>query len=254
MKKTLSLIMSLVFAHEHDFTEAKQIIDSKLGCDKLNDKQLELIGDYYMEQMHPGSAHEAMDSMMGGEGSQSLKQIHIQMAKRFYCNENVGGIIGGGMMNTMQGGMINMMGNMMGGGMMGPFWSNNYGSYGYSAWSPVYSILSLVLFALIIYFGFNAFQERNKNNKWLWLLIGSVALLILFGSTSMGGFGMMGVGLGFGMLMMILFWGAVIWFIVALVKSAGKDSSEEPLVILKKRYAQGEITKKQYEEMKKELK
>ena len=118
MKKLLSLTIlifsifllnvSPVSAHEHDFIETKQLIDSGITCDKLTDEQLEAIGDYYMEQMHPSEAYEMMDQMMGGEGSDSLKQIHIQMAKRFYCNEDVGG----------------MMQMMMGGGMMGD-WSNS---------------------------------------------------------------------------------------------------------------------------------
>ena len=100
----LLLSVSLVSAHEHNFTETKQLIDSGISCDKLTDEQLEAMGDYYMEQMHPGEAHEMMDQMMGGEGSDTLKQMHIQMAKRLYCNEDVGG-----MMNMMMGN--NMMGN-----------------------------------------------------------------------------------------------------------------------------------------------
>lgn len=105
----LILNMSLVSAHEHNLDEARQLVDSKISCDKLSDEQLEMIGEYYMEQMHPGEAHKMMDQMMGGEGSDSLKQMHIQMAKRLYCNEEVGGMMGSG-------GMMNMM---MGGGMMG---------------------------------------------------------------------------------------------------------------------------------------
>src|SRR3989344_3055175 len=97
----LFLNLSLVSAHEHDFNETKQLIDSGISCDKLTDEQLEAMGDYYMEQMHPGEAHEMMDQMMGGEGSDTLKQMHIQMAKRLYCNEDVGGMMGGGMMNMM---------------------------------------------------------------------------------------------------------------------------------------------------------
>ena len=143
-----------------------------------------------------------------------------------------------------------MMGNMMGGGMMSPLWTNNYS---YSARSPFYSIFSLALLGLMIYFSYKAFQERG-DNKWGWLLIGSVLLLILFGGIGMGGYGMMGAGMGFGFIFMLLFWGLIIWLIATFIKSAtGKDSGEEPLAILKKRYAKGEITKKQYDAMRKEL-
>jgi putative membrane protein len=72
-----------------------------------------------------------------------------------------------------------------------------------------------------------------------------------------------GYGMGFfGWLFMIIFWIALIWFILWLLKrnkypdlSTDKESdSKNALEILKERYARGEITKKEYEEMKKEIK
>ncbi|MBI4180847.1 MAG: SHOCT domain-containing protein [Chloroflexi bacterium] len=78
----------------------------------------------------------------------------------------------------------------------------------------------------------------------------------------MMGSGMMG-NFGWGWFMpifMILFWGLVIWGIVALVRglsqSGGADSSnraDSALEILKKRYARGEINKEEYEVRKKDL-
>ncbi|MDE3088739.1 MAG: SHOCT domain-containing protein [Chloroflexota bacterium] len=74
----------------------------------------------------------------------------------------------------------------------------------------------------------------------------------------MGGFGfpMMGMGLG-----MLLFWvliiGGVVWLVQALARGTGSSSvmpqSESPLDILKRRYAKGEITKDQFEQMKRDL-
>jgi len=142
------LVPFAVFAEEHNFTEAKRLIDSGISCDKLTDGQLEEMGDYYMGQMHPGEQHELMDKMMGGEGSESLKQMHIQMAKRIYCNEDVGGMMGmmgsGGMMGA--GGMMGgkYASSYMGKGMMG------YGSYGYGYWSFVNILLVILLIGLII--------------------------------------------------------------------------------------------------------
>jgi len=97
------------------------------------------------------------------------------------------------------------------------------------------------------------FMEENKN-IWVWVLA-VVALIFLFGSFGMGGYGMMGFGMGFGFLFMLLFWGVLIWLVVTLINAGQSGKKEEdPSIILKKRYASGEISKKQYEEMKKELK
>ncbi len=102
-----------------------------------------------------------------------------------------------------------------------------------------------------------------ENEKILFWVIGIAAIVLLLGGWGVGSYGMMGGNWGYGMmgfgamfLPMLLFWGAVIWIVVALVNSASKGGKEEcgsPLEILKKRFAKGEITKKQFEEMKKEL-
>jgi|SRR3989338_451154 len=190
MKKALLFVIGLVLllnissvlAYEHNLAETKQLIDSEIGCDKITDEQLEAIGDYYMEQMHPGESHELMDNMMGGEGSESLKQVHINIAKRLYCNENV--YIGYGMMGS--GGMMSMMGR----GMMGSYpASYDYSNYGY--WNIFWILLSTAVIFLIVWI-IHRFGIKNT-------------------------------------------------------------TSETPLNILRKRFAKGEITKKQFEEIKKEM-
>jgi len=92
---------------------------------------------------------------------------------------------------------------------------------------------------------------EKDTNKLLWVLIGIVILLLLFGGFGVGGYGMM----GFGFLFMLLFWGIVIWLIITLISSAqsGKKGDSDPLTILKKRFAKGEISKKQFKDMKKEI-
>lgn len=72
---------------DETFIEAEHLIKEQISCDELTDEQIELIGDYIMEKMHPGEIHEIMDERMGGEGSESLRLAHINMAERFYCNE-----------------------------------------------------------------------------------------------------------------------------------------------------------------------
>ncbi|RMD60685.1 SHOCT domain-containing protein [Candidatus Parcubacteria bacterium] len=63
---------------------------------------------------------------------------------------------------------------------------------------------------------------------------------------------------GGGWIMMLLWWGLIIAGIVLLVKWITEQKSQSPreesaLEILKKRYARGEITKEEFEQMKKDL-
>ena len=137
----LILLLNLSLANaitQQEIKEAKSLIDSKASCKSLSDSQLEIIGEYYMEQMHPGESHELMHQMMGiKEGSEDEKQLHINIAKAIYCGEanafGSGGMIGGGMMNMMGS-------NMMGYGMIG--------NYGY--WNLINILYVILLIGLIV--------------------------------------------------------------------------------------------------------
>ena len=137
MKKIFAIILillgvSFAFA-DSNFEEAISIIESKTPCRELSEDQLELIGDYYMEQMHPGEAHERMDQMMGGEGSESLRNVHINIARSFYCGER----------NAMP---MNMMNTLMGrGGNNMPYNMMNYGIFGFN-----YFLMLIFWVALIV--------------------------------------------------------------------------------------------------------
>ena len=95
----------------------------------------------------------------------------------------------------------------------------------------------------------------KDKNTLVWIFIAVIVALFLIGSFGMGGYGMMGFGMGFGFIFMLLFWGLVIWLIVTLINStqSNKKDDSDPPTILKKRFAKGEMTKKQFEKMKKEL-
>lgn len=107
------------------------------------------------------------------------------------------------------------------------------------------------------------------------ILVVVLALLLLGGAAMMGfgGFGMMrgyggygGMmgGFGFspiGMIFSLVFWalliGGAVWLVVTLARGASTGAAsatgQTPLDILKVRYAKGEVTKEQFEEMKHNL-
>lgn len=175
MKPLLAIFLMLVFsvaaiAHDGDFSEAKQLVENEVPCSELTDAQLESIGDYLMEQMHPGEAHELMDEMMGGEGSESLKLMHINMAKHLYCGD--ASAMQGGMMGMMMGsgygmmgyngGMMNMMGNYAGNygyGMMGS--SNLFGA---SLLWLLFAAIGAFVFGIIFWWTYNMIV-KNKGKK-----------------------------------------------------------------------------------------
>ena len=171
-KTTLILIIFLLSiaavlaqeSHDSEITEGKKLVENKISCDELNSEQLEAIGEYYMEQMHPGEAHEMMDKMMGGEGSESLKQVHINMAKRLYCNDNI--YIGYEMMGS--GGMMNMVaGGMMGGQNVQNVQGNMMGNWGYGfSYGNVMSILYIILLIgliILVYLWIIKLWKKGKN-------------------------------------------------------------------------------------------
>jgi hypothetical protein len=155
-----SLVM-VVASGNHDFKETEKLIEQKISCSQLTEEQLEHIGDYYMEQMHPGEAHEAMDEMMGGEGSESLRQVHINMGKAFYCGEH--GAMSGNMMDMMMGRSGGMMGS---GGLMNyPSSYSGKTSYGYNVIMWVIAILILFVLILIIVLLVRQLQKPKGGHK-----------------------------------------------------------------------------------------
>jgi putative membrane protein len=127
----------------------------------------------------------------------------------------------------------------------------------------------------------------NQSNRGLFALLGVIVFVLLLGPVLMGGMtgagvagpGMMGwgyaqqggvstgngwawgLGMGLSGLMMLAFWGALIVLLVRLVRrpsgqlttTVGPATSEEPLAILRRRYAAGEIDDPTYQRMKSEL-
>ena len=70
-----------------------------------------------------------------------------------------------------------------------------------------------------------------------------------------GGWGW-GLGMGIGGLAMLAFWGALIVGVFLLVRGLGgghRRWEDSPMEVLKRRYAKGEITREEYEQMRKDL-
>ncbi len=191
----LIALASLSFAtlEADELAAARSLILSNSSCASLNQSQLELIGDYYMEQMHPGAAHDAMDRMLGGEGSDSLRAANIQMARVLYCGDTNATVTYGGMMGMMPA-LYRFGGAGFGGGMMG---SGMMGNWGY-----------------------------GMMGDWWWVLGAAFWLLV------------------FAALVLVVIW---------LYKQVAGGGSESASEVLKRRYAKGEISKKQFEDMKSDL-
>lgn len=221
---TLLSLLGLVVAHVETAppTEQKEAIEAgealvgqNADCKQLNDEQLESIGEYLMEIMHPGKAHHLMHEQMGiEEGTEAEEEFHVNMAKSMYCQEGGMAMKNAGMMSMMRGGGMGGN-NMMGGGnmagmdsMMGNVGMGNAGLWSGSGWSWLMLIVGVVF--------------------WIAIVV-AVILLIIWLYRQVSGKDARRAG--------------------GVPGAAG----ESPLEILQKRYARGEITLKEFEVMKKEL-
>lgn len=103
--------------------------EDTIDPDRVPPEMLELLGDAVMAEMAVTEAqHEWMDTMMGGEGSESLASTHRWMGYR-YLTGGYGGGFGPGRRGGMHGGMMGpgMMGRW---GMMGnPEWGTSPDAY-----------------------------------------------------------------------------------------------------------------------------
>ncbi|MDF0534925.1 SHOCT domain-containing protein [Shewanella sp. A32] len=69
--------------------------------------------------------------------------------------------------------------------------------------------------------------------------------------------GLYGYGFGFSHIFMIIIWvaiiGSIVWLLFSAKSYRSNTSEETPLDIAKKRYAKGEITKEELDEIKRNL-
>ena len=127
------------FAQNEELNDALQNIyqgqnvtsQAEVDCSKVTDDQFEKLGDVYMGVMLPNKQqHQAMDNMMGGEGSASLRQAHMNMGRSYlgcWSNYNSGPI-----MMPMMGG-YGLFADQAGMNSFGPY-GNYYTSSGMMNW------------------------------------------------------------------------------------------------------------------------
>jgi putative membrane protein len=176
------------------------------------------LGDAVMDVIISNkNVHEWMDKKMGGEGSPSLEYMHERMGYSY------------------------LAGLPLGMGMMGWGYGPGGGYYGMpvngSGWCP--------------FWRYPYYSTNNINNFWRG---GSMMWNYGYGPGMMGGWygGWGGMFMGLIFLVLLIL---VIFFVVRGFRGGVYPSTtgETPLDILKKRYAKGEISKDDYERMKKDI-
>lgn len=115
------LLSSIAFAHGEMVEDVMAQMMAQQGvsdieqvdCSKVLDEDMEALGDAVMGKMIGNSEmHMQMDEMIGGEGSGSLRQMHIMTGSNWLgCGEGMMGGAMGSSVTSMMPMMMRMMGN-----------------------------------------------------------------------------------------------------------------------------------------------
>ncbi len=135
--------------HDDDIARGEQLVADNADCSTLDNEDLVAIGEYLMEQMHPGEQHELTHQHMGiEEGTPEHDAVHLTMARTMYCGQGMmGGMMGPGM---MRGTMMNYQNAGM-----------HYGTYGMmSTWGSVlWTIFGIGVFLLVWLWVFKLWKD-----------------------------------------------------------------------------------------------
>lgn len=208
---TVLALTSISFAEEMELKSPDVILSeimveqgikdaTQIDPNKVNQETLEALGDSVMEKMIANSAmHEQMDIKLGGDGSESLRAFHINLAVNYLTDYP------NGMMNLMSGGMMTNSYSSTNSGWYGNGMMNN-NSYANSGWNG-YGMMNSFVSAVVT--------------------IGIIAIFL------------------------ILIIGVIIFAVIRSKKIP--IAQEKSLEILGIRYAQGEITKEEFNNMTKNI-
>jgi len=122
----LSLILPItpILAHGNQESKTTNVIvqdiltdqnitnQKSISCSNIDNHTFEELGDAVMSERHPDlKIHEYMDNMMGGEGSQTLKDSHIIMGKEYLgcIDDNSYSMMSDSMMNGSVMGSTSLM-------------------------------------------------------------------------------------------------------------------------------------------------
>ncbi|AJB41937.1 hypothetical protein [Thermofilum adornatum] len=200
---------------QSEIEEGKKLVESGISCDKLSDEQLEAIGEYIMELMHPGGAHEIVHKMMGiEEGTEYHKQFHINLARRMYCGEVA--TMGPGYMMVWRSPPRGINENWC----PGCGWNWWYPGLGWIVWI-MFSIVLIVALIILIYLGFIKHEKVDPGKKGNILVIVLVLLILPFLFTFGWGFGFMSGMMFFALIFMVLVFVLIVWLIVSLTQAIG---------------------------------
>jgi hypothetical protein len=140
-----------------DIYNSQNIVSqNQVACAAVTDAQFEKLGDAVMGYGITEQQHTAMENMMGGEGSATLKQAHINMGRSYLgCWSNYkAGPVGVPMMGYLNGtstptGYV-QTNPYYGGpwGMMGGYYSG-YHWFGWATMALVWALLILGIVALV---------------------------------------------------------------------------------------------------------
>ncbi len=127
---------------------------SQIICGKVTDSQFEKLGDAYMGLGITEQQHTAMENMMGGEGSATLTQAHINMGRAYIgCWANYSS---GPSYTRMMGGYGTQMNQSYGyGGMMGGSYNNN----------GLFGLIVMILLFLLGILGITVLIKWIQKNK-----------------------------------------------------------------------------------------
>lgn len=143
MHQTLNVVLSEILSKYN----VSRVQD--LDCSEVTDEDFESVGEAVMETIHPGDVHEAMDERMGGEGSESLREAHINMGENYLgCQSESGTRFGmmGRNYDSQKGGRFGMMGWGYGANMMGASNLGGFGIFATLVWIVV--LVDLVLLGI----------------------------------------------------------------------------------------------------------